>query len=141
MTTTTQVTKKVYLFFPKSETEKPIVYHLVKDYNLIINIFRAKVTPQEEGYLSLDVTGTPEDIQRGLDYVKTFNVAITEGNKGVLWNAERCTHCTNCTVHCPTHALHIADAATRRVAYDETECIECLSCLESCPYGVCSSMY
>ncbi len=139
--TQTVMTKKYYLFFPKSETEKPIVYHLVKDYNLLINIFRAKVSPQEEGYLSLDITGTPEDIQHGLDYVKTFNVTISEMNKGMVWNVERCTQCGNCTAHCPTHALHIADAATRRVGYDEAECIECLACLEHCPYGACSSAF
>ncbi len=55
--TETAITKKYYLFFPKCVTDKPIVYHLVKDYNLIVNIFRAKVTAQEEGYLSLDITG------------------------------------------------------------------------------------
>ena len=56
------ITKKLFLYFPKSETEKPIVYKLVKDFDLIINIFRAKVTPEEEGYLSLDVTGAAADI-------------------------------------------------------------------------------
>ncbi|MHC4656143.1 MAG: NIL domain-containing protein, partial [Planctomycetota bacterium] len=48
------ITKKLMLFFPKCECEKPIIYHLVKDHNLIVNIFRAKVTPEEEGYLVLD---------------------------------------------------------------------------------------
>ena len=51
------MTKKVLLLFPKSETEKPIVYHLVKDYDLEVNIFRAKVTADEFGYLVLDLTG------------------------------------------------------------------------------------
>ena len=46
---TTTVTKKLLLFFPKCECEKPIIYHLVKDYNLVVNVFRAKVTPEEEG--------------------------------------------------------------------------------------------
>lgn len=137
----TAVTKKYYLLFPKSETEKPIVYHLVKDYNLIINIFRARVTPQEEGYLSLDITGTPEDIQHGLDYVKTFNVLISEMNKGMVWLKERCAQCGNCTAHCPTDALHIADPASRRVDFDEEECVECLACLENCPYGACTSAF
>ena len=31
----------------------------------MINIFRAKVTPDEFGYLVLDVTGTEENIRRG----------------------------------------------------------------------------
>ena len=34
-------TRKLFLHFPKCETERPIVYHLVKDYGLIINIFQA----------------------------------------------------------------------------------------------------
>ena len=38
------VTHKYFLKFPKCETETPIVYHLVKDYDLEVNIFRAKVT-------------------------------------------------------------------------------------------------
>ena len=67
----TIVTKKLMLFFPKCECEKPIIYHLVKDYDLIVNIFRAKVTPEEEGYLVLDVTGTDAHIERAMDYLRT----------------------------------------------------------------------
>ena len=32
------VTQKLMLFFPKCECEKPIIYHLVKDYNLIVKV-------------------------------------------------------------------------------------------------------
>jgi len=135
------MTKKVLFYFPKSETEKPIVYHLVKDYNLIINIFRAKVTPEEYGYLVLDVTGTEQDIQRGLDFVKTFNVDVSESTIGVTWNAEKCTHCGNCLPHCPTRALTIADPGTRRIEFKSSLCVECLSCLENCPFGACSSLF
>ena len=34
------VTQKLMLFFPKCECEKPIIYHLVKDHNLIVNVYR-----------------------------------------------------------------------------------------------------
>jgi ferredoxin len=135
------ITKKFLFWFPKSETEKPIVYHLVKDYNLIINIFRAKVTPEEEGYLVLDVTGKEKDIQRGLDYVKTFNVSINEGGRGLRWDPDRCTHCGNCIPHCPTEALYIPDRSSMRVVFKEELCIECLSCVENCVYGACTSMF
>ena len=134
-------TKKLLLWFPRSETEKPIVYHLVKDHNLIINIFRAKVTPEEEGFLVLDVTGEEEDIERGMDYVKTFNVTINEGGRGMRWDSESCTHCGNCISHCPTKALHIPDRKTMQIAFDNKLCIECLSCLENCPYGACTSVF
>lgn len=134
-------TRRLMLYFPKSETEKPIVYHLVKDYDLVVNIFRAKVTPEEYGYLVLDVTGTGENIRRGLEFVRGFNVRVNEASVGVSWNAEKCTHCGNCLTHCPTHALAIADPKTRRVAFDARSCVECLSCLKNCPYGACASLF
>ncbi|NLZ18123.1 MAG: 4Fe-4S binding protein [Desulfobulbaceae bacterium] len=135
------ITKKIYLYFPKSETEKPIVYQLVKDFNLIINIFRAKVTPEEEGYLSLDVTGQEADIERAFAYLSTLEVVIHVGNKGLRWDAERCTHCGACVVHCPTGALAFADTATRRLAFTEDVCVECHACIPACPFGACSSSF
>jgi ferredoxin len=135
------VTRKLMLFFPKCECEKPIIYHLVKDYNLIVNVFRAKVTPSEEGYLVLDVTGTEEDIERALQFVRTFHVAVNFTGKGVTWNAQLCTHCGHCIPHCPTAALYIADRKTREVAFDDEKCIECLACIPICPYGACASAF
>jgi ferredoxin len=113
----------------------------VKDYELIVNVFRAKVTPEEEGYLVLDVTGAEENIQRSMDFVKTFDVTINLTGKGVMRDAEICTHCGHCITHCPTRALHIADAFTREVEYDETKCIECLACIRVCPFNACSSAF
>ena len=72
------ITRKLMLFFPTCECEKPIIYHLVKDYDLVVNVFRAKVTPREEGYLVLDVSGAPTDIERALDFVKTFRVTVND---------------------------------------------------------------
>ena len=69
---TTTVTKKLMLWFPKCECEKPIVYHLVRDYDLLVNVFRARVTPEEEGYLALDVTGTEANIERAMEYIRTL---------------------------------------------------------------------
>lgn len=135
------VTKKLMLFFPRCECEKPIIYHLVKDHNLVVNIFRAKVTPEEEGYLVLDVTGTEEDIEKAMEFVKTFNVSINTTGKGVIRDEERCTHCGHCVTYCPTGALHIADEATREVGYSEAKCIECLACIRVCPYAACASTF
>ena len=135
------VTKKLMLFFPKCECEKPIIYHLVKDYNLIVNVFRAKVTPEEEGYLVLDVTGTENDIEQAMAFVKTFNVSINYTGKGVIWDEDRCTHCGHCITHCPTVALCIADAETRRVGFNEADCIECLACIRVCPFDACASAF
>jgi len=138
---TQAVTKKLMLFFPRCECEKPIIYHLVKDHNLIVNVYRAKVTPEEEGYLVLDVTGTETDIENAMEFLKTFNVTINHTGKGLTWDADRCTHCGQCIPYCPTDALHIADEATRQVAFNEADCIECLACIRICPFGACTSAF
>lgn len=135
------ITKKAYLYFAKSETEKPIVYHLVKDYDLRINIFRAKVTPEEEGYLSLEITGSEEKIEDAFGYLKSLGVEINVGNKGIFWDEGRCTHCGNCLTHCPTHALEFVHFATREVGFNEERCVECLACIDNCPHGACSSRF
>ena len=113
----------------------------MKDYNLVVNVFRAKVTPQEEGYLLLDVTGTEEEIEKALEFVRTFNVRINASGKGVTWDRDRCTHCGHCVVHCPTGALGVIDLATREIGFNEEKCIECLACIGVCPYGACASAF
>ena len=138
---TATVTQKLLLWFPKCECEKPIIYHLVRDHNLVVNIFRAKVTPEEEGYLVLDVTGTEQDIENAIEFVKTFNVTVNFTGKGVTCDDESCTDCGNCIAHCPTNALHISDRATMAVAFDDEKCIECLACIRVCPYGACASAF
>ena len=135
------ITRKLMLFFPKCECEKPIVCQLIRDYDLVVNLFRAKVTPDEEGYLVLDLTGTETNIDKALDFIKTFDVTISEGGKGLLWDAERCTHCGKCLTHCPTQALHMTSPATREIAFTATTCIECLACIRACPYGACTSAF
>ncbi|WP_163340755.1 NIL domain-containing protein [Desulfopila sp. IMCC35008] len=135
------ITQKVFLYFPKSETEKPIVYQLVKEYNLVVNIYRAKVTPEEEGYLSLEITGTEEDMERAYSYLNKFEVNIQAGNVGLHWDPEKCAHCGNCIVHCPTGALHYVDKDSRTVDFNEDKCVECLACLPNCPFAACSSAF
>ena len=138
---TATVTRKLLLAFPKCECEQPIIYHLVRDYNLMVNVFRAKVTPEEQGYLVLDVTGTEADIELALEYVRTFNVTINFTGKGVTWDERLCTSCGSCLTHCPTDALHVPDRSTMAVAFDEQKCIECLGCIRVCPYGACASAF
>ena len=135
------MTKKLLLYFDRSETDKPIVYHLVKDYDLEVNIFRAKVTPDEYGYLVLDVTGSETALASGIEYLESFDIKISDRDRGLTWDESRCTSCGNCLPHCPTDALRIDNAETRRVMFYDEACIECLSCIDNCPFGACSSIF
>ena len=135
------ITRKLLLHFPKCEVEKPIVFHMVKDFDWQINIFRAKVTADEEGYLLLDVTAEESQIEEGIEYVESVGVSVDPADKGVRWDPDKCTHCGNCIPHCPTHALHIPDRGSMKIAFQEELCIECLACLRNCPFGACTSPF
>lgn len=135
------IRRRLFLRFPRSETEKPILYHLVKDFDLLISIFRAKVTPDESGFLVVEVEGSEEKLDQGIDFIESHNITVDTLAKSLMWNPDKCTHCGNCLPHCPTQALKIADPDTRRITFDEKECIECLNCIDNCPYNACTSAF
>jgi len=99
------------------------------------------VTPEEEGYLSLEVTGSQANIDRAYAFLGGFEVVIQAGNKSVRWDEGRCAQCGACVVHCPTQALSIVDRRTRTIAFCEDNCVECLACVAACPFGACSSAF
>ncbi len=43
------ISKRVVLQFPKRMIDEPIIYRLVKDYDLVPNILKASITPKEQG--------------------------------------------------------------------------------------------
>ncbi|ADK80435.1 NIL domain-containing protein [Sediminispirochaeta smaragdinae] len=135
------IQKKFLLNFSKEVSEQPHIYHLVKDYDLIVNIFRAKITDEAEGFMILEISGEKDALRKGIAYLRDQNVGVGEAEKGVVWDEERCTQCGNCLSHCPTHALRIDNPATMHIIFDAEACIECLACIKNCPYGACTSVF
>ncbi len=133
--------RKLLLSFEKEAAEKAIVCELVRRFDLGINIFRAKITPEERGYMVLDVTGESDALRSGMAFLRSQNVEVDTSAKGVCWNESLCTHCTSCVNHCPTRALHVSDRGEMRMSFDSNECVECLACIKVCPFGACSSMF
>ncbi|MBU2257859.1 MAG: NIL domain-containing protein, partial [Candidatus Omnitrophica bacterium] len=65
------ITKRIVLHFPQRLVDKPIVYKLIRDFNLEFNILKAYVTPQEEGLMVLELKGKDEDYQKGIKYLES----------------------------------------------------------------------
>lgn len=126
------VSKRIVLHFPKRLVDRPIVYRLVKDYNLEFNILKALVTPEEEGLMVLEITGEQEGYDRGISYLTESGVRIQSLSQDVIRNAERCTHCGACVTICPTDAFEL-DPLTRRVNFYNEKCVACGQCIKACP--------
>lgn len=126
------VSRRIVLHFPRRLVDRPIVYRLVKDYNLEFNILKASVTPEEEGLLVLELSGEQTEYDSGIKYLATNGVRIQSLSQDVVRNEERCTHCGACVVVCPTGAFEL-ESLTRRVKFDNEKCLACGMCIKACP--------
>jgi len=126
------ISKRVVLHFPPRLVEQPIIYKLVKDYDLVLNIMKASVTPKEEGLMVLELSGSRQDYDRGIHYLQDTGVRIQSLGQDIMRNEARCTHCGACVVVCPTGALAL-DPKTRMVNFYEDKCTACELCVLPCP--------
>ena len=60
------IARKIVLRFPPQVVDKPFIYHLVKDYELMTNVLRANVNPYKEGLVVMELTGEEEKYEQGL---------------------------------------------------------------------------
>jgi len=126
------VTRRVVLRFPRALLDKPIVYRLIKDYNLVFNILRANVTPKEQGLLVLEISGEEQDYERATKYLADLDVGVQFLDQDVIRNDDKCTHCGACTAVCPTGSLSL-NRDTMQVIFDPALCVACERCIPACP--------
>jgi len=126
------VSKRIVLHFPHRLVEQPIVFRLVKDFNLEFNILKAYVTPNEEGLLVLELSGKPQDYERAISYLTETGVKVQPLSQDIIWNEKRCTSCSVCVPICPTGAL-IVEPLNRKVLFQSDKCIACELCIKACP--------
>lgn len=98
---------RVVCFFSEAQSEQPIIYRLVKDYNLVINILKADINPRKEGYLVVELSGNREDYDSGIGFLKDLGVRVEPLSQTVVWQEENCVQCGACASFCPTGALAI----------------------------------
>ena len=126
--------RKIVMSFPPSLVEEPVTYHLVKDYDLMINILRAAIDPGKKGRLVIELSGEENQLSRGINYLERLGVTVEPLTDEIRHLEDKCTHCTVCGPICPTEALAV-DRSTMLVSFDSDKCIICGSCVSACPYG------
>ncbi|MBN1405482.1 MAG: 4Fe-4S dicluster domain-containing protein [Candidatus Omnitrophica bacterium] len=123
---------RIVLHFPPRLIDKPITYYLVKDYNLVFNILQAKIMPNEEGIMVLELNGSDKDYDKGIKFIREQGIKVQELTRDVKRNESKCTHCGVCVAICPTGALY-TDQKTSKVIFDNAKCIGCELCVPACP--------
>jgi len=122
--------KRIVLRFGTDISVKPIVYRLVKDFDLVVNIVKADVNPQKEGTMILEVTG--DQSEAGLNYLRNIGVSVQALNQEIVRNEDKCVMCGVCTGICPTGALYM-ERPSMEVRFDGDQCVFCQLCVKVCP--------
>jgi ferredoxin len=124
-------TKRFVMTFPPEEVERPYIYRLVKEFDLMPNILRATISPQDVGQMVLELNGKQDAIDRGLAFLRDQGIRIESLGQEIRMNESRCIQCGACTGFCPTQALRYERPAMK-VVFDEDKCVACELCLSAC---------
>jgi ferredoxin len=124
--------KILILRFPKEVVHKPLVCHLVRDYDLTFNILDAEIFPRKEGMLVLELSGGRKNFRQGVKFLEQHGVAVQSAEQEVRKSKQRCVHCGACTAVCPSGALYIK-RPEMSVEFDQKKCSVCELCFTACP--------
>jgi ferredoxin len=125
------VNVKVGLYFPPDEVTKPIVYALIKEYNLVFNILNASISPGKMGKVVMELSGSDKDIEDGIQYIRNQGIECILFTDSVIHYDEKCVHCGACTAVCPSGALSIN--GNSELKFDNEKCMLCGHCIKACP--------
>ncbi len=120
------------LRFPRDVVDQPIIYRLVKDYDLMFNLLKAAINPRQEGLIVMELQGHPKNFRRGLKYLRESGVKVQRVARDVRRNEDRCYQCGTCTAVCPSGALYVK-RPEMEVVFDAGKCSACELCCPVCP--------
>jgi NAD-dependent dihydropyrimidine dehydrogenase PreA subunit len=122
---------KLLITFPNSTGDKPIVYNLIKNYNLEINIIKASFDFNFQGTLFVEVNGRSEDIAKGLEFIESEGVQAEFINSTVTIDKDLCVDCGLCTSACQSYALELDE--NEALYFHNNRCVGCNLCIKVCP--------
>ena len=73
--------RRVRLTFPQHLIKEPVIFTMAKQFNVVPNIRRARVT-ETVGEMVLEIEGTEENIDKGLQWLreKGLDIELAEGD-------------------------------------------------------------
>lgn len=124
---------RIYVLrFQKNTSNEPVIYHLVKEFDIEFNILKADILPQREGLMILGLKGTRENVKKGLKYLEGYGVTIKKLATVISRDEQKCYQCGACTGVCPVSALSIRKT-DMAVIFEPEICTGCGQCVPICP--------
>lgn len=129
------MTHKYVLGYSSETVSEPILWALVKNYDLRVNILKATISPGQEGTLLVEI---PDDdggrLSKALLWLESIGVSCVSVAKRLAWDDSLCIDCGACSGVCPSAAITI-DRTEWKLVVDKDKCIACGGCVKACPLG------
>jgi L-aspartate semialdehyde sulfurtransferase ferredoxin len=69
------VTRRVYLTFNQDLCTRPIIYEIIKKFDVVPNIRTASVT-EDVGIMGVEIVGTADAVEKSLDYCRKQGLKV-----------------------------------------------------------------
>jgi ferredoxin len=129
--------EKYILEYSSAVAEEPIIYTLVKRYDIRVNILRAEISSGNEGSMLVELEGEPEKLAEARAYFASVSVSLSPIARSLSVLEEDCVHCGSCTGVCFSGCLSM-ESGTWSLMVDRDKCIACGLCVKACPFGLIS---
>jgi ferredoxin len=129
--------ERYVLEYASSIVDEPVIYTLVKEFDIRVNILRAEISPGHEGSMLVELEGDQASLARGGEYLARHAVRMTPISQSLRFRSELCVDCGACTGVCFSGCLTIGEPDWK-LRVDSEKCIACGLCQKACPLGLFS---
>ena len=77
------ISRHLRLTFPEAQVAQPVIYHVVKDFNVIPSIRRAAIE-NHFGWMIVEFTGEVADLDAAQVYLESLGVEISQAEGDIL---------------------------------------------------------
>jgi ferredoxin len=131
--------EKYVLGYDSGKVSEPILWKLIKDFNVQVNILKASISPGLEGSLLVELHAEQNNdgenpIDKALAWLASIGVSCVSVAKRLTWDEDRCVDCGGCTGPCFSGALTM-DRETWKLQVNKDKCTACGNCVKACPFG------
>jgi L-aspartate semialdehyde sulfurtransferase ferredoxin len=127
--------EKYILEYSSAVVDEPVIYTLVRRFDIKVNILRAEISSGREGSMLVELESAPENLAAGRDYLASIAVRLEPMARSLSIRKEACVDCGSCTGVCFSGCLSIG-APDWALAVNDEKCIACGLCVKACPFGL-----
>lgn len=129
--------ERFILEYSSSVVDEPVIYTLVKRFDIRVNILRAEISSGHEGSMLVEMESGEENLGRAVAWLSEIQVRIVPISQSLVIREELCVDCGACTGVCFSGCLTMG-APDWELSIDREKCIACGLCVKACPMGLFS---